>query len=67
MSFDAKLVSIAPVMTLAGVVGGLLTLLWQGRIWPPGLRRVHDCSPGVAGKATGMTVLVGAITLLLAL
>lgn len=67
MSFDAKLLAIAPAVSLAGVIGGLLTLLWQGRIWPAGLQPVHDVSPGTAGRATGVTVLVCALALLLAL
>lgn len=67
MSFDAKLAAVAPTVVLAGVVGGLLTLLWQGYVWPAGLRQAHDVGPAAAGKATGLTVLVGAIALLASL
>lgn len=64
MSFDAKLAAAVPTVALAGVVGGLLTLLWQGYIWPAGLTAVHDVEGAAAGKATGLTVIVGAVALL---
>ena len=67
MSYDAKLVAVAPGIGLAATVGGLLSLLWQGYCWPPGLRRVHDVDGGASGKATALTVVLGAIGLLLTL
>ena len=67
MSYDAKLVTVAPGVGLAATVGGLLSLLWQGYCWPPGLRRVHTVDGGPSGRATALTLAIGAIGLLLTL
>mgnify|MGYP000155525846 CR=1 FL=1 len=67
MSYEAKLVAVAPGVGLAATVGGLLSLLWQGYCWPPGLRRVHAVDGGAPGRATALTLAIGAIGLLLTL
>ena len=67
MGYGAKLVSVGPGIAVAAVVAGLLSLVWQGYCWPPGLRRVHDVDGGAAGKATAATVLIGALGLLFSL
>ncbi|MFB6195755.1 MAG: YIP1 family protein [Haloplanus sp.] len=63
MSYDAKLAAVAPAATLASVVGGLLTLLWQGHVWSAGLRHVHGVDRRAAAEATALTFVLGVAAL----
>jgi hypothetical protein len=67
MSYDAKLVTVSPTVALAGGVGALLTLLWQGKVWPPGLARSHDIDRTTAARTAAATVVLCGLALLLTL
>lgn len=61
MSFDATLAAVAPVVSLVGAVGGLLTLLWLGHIWPTALHHTHEIDRGHAAQATALALGVCAL------
>jgi hypothetical protein len=65
MSFDATLQAVTPVVSLAGAIGGLLTLLWLGHIWPTALHHTHEIDREHAAQATVLTLALCALVLFL--
>ena len=65
MSFDATLKAVTPSVSLVGAIGGLLTLLWLGHIWPTALHHTHEIDRGHAAQATALTLGICALVLIL--
>lgn len=65
MSYDASVIAAAQGARIPGVIGGIISLLWQGHLWPTGLEKRHDVEHEPAVRASAAIVLLGVVALLI--
>lgn len=67
MSYDAFVITAASSAKFPAIAGGVITLFWQGHLWPTGLESVHDVGHTSAVRVSALTVLLGIVPLLVIL